>query len=63
MLFPSNETTQALEQFGCLTPNCRQSNWEISQTTISNDHKIEMGIQWRITGGQVEQNLVEMKST
>jgi hypothetical protein len=53
MSFPSNETTQALEQFGCLTPNCRQSNWEISQTTIISNDYHTMGIQWKITGAPV----------
>jgi hypothetical protein len=30
MSFPSKETTQALKEFGCLIPNCRQTYWEVT---------------------------------
>jgi hypothetical protein len=30
MSFPAKETIQALEEFGCLIQNCRQTDWEVT---------------------------------
>jgi hypothetical protein len=53
MSFPSNETAEAIQEFGCLTPNCRQSYWEVtSERTFTHFYKNNtMVIQYTLGAG------------
>jgi hypothetical protein len=44
MSFTSNDSTNALVEFGCLVPNCQQSDWSITSEREVFNKKFQMDI-------------------
>jgi hypothetical protein len=56
MSFTSNDTTKALVEFGCLVPNCQQSDWSVTseQEVLIDTSNDQMTFEYDIaTGRQV----------
>jgi hypothetical protein len=56
MSFTSNDTTKALVEFGCLVPNCQQSDWSVtSEREVNNPmvtSKDQMTIDYYMPAGR-----------
>jgi hypothetical protein len=56
MSFSSNDTTKALVEFGCLVPNCQQSDWSVTSeqelNTLIDTSKDHMTFEYDIATGQ-----------